>query len=133
MSTPVAIAVPISVAFLLLVGWMTKVLSDNWTKRHLIEARLPEEVVRALFRKDIDPEMFAALKWGIVLVALGAGLVAVQALPYGVEDPLTWGVALLFAGGGLLLYYLVAGLIIRTRNERDGFRPDATRERYPDA
>src|SRR5688500_12083391 len=86
------------VGFFAFVLCMTKVLSDNWTKRKLVESRVSDDVVRTLFRKQSDPEMFAALKWGIVLVALGLGLIVSQYLPSRFEEPLAWGVVLVFGG-----------------------------------
>ena len=101
------------VGFFAFILSITKVLSDNWTKRKLIEARVSDAVIRTLFRKESDPEMFAALKWGIVLVALGVGLIVSQYLPSGFEEPLAWGVVLVFGGVGLLAYYAIARALLR--------------------
>jgi hypothetical protein len=101
------------VSFFLFVLGITKVLSDNWTKRKLIEARVSDDVIRTLFRKESDPEMFAALKWGIVLAALGLGLIVSQYLPAGFDQPLAWGVVLVFGGVGLLVYYAIASTLVR--------------------
>jgi len=101
------------VSFFAFVLGVTKVLSDNWTKRKLIEARVSDDVIRTLFRKESDPEIFAALKWGIVLAALGLGLIVSQYLPARFEEPLAWGVVLVFGGVGLLAYYAVARAILR--------------------
>jgi hypothetical protein len=101
------------VGFFAFVLGITKVLADNWTKRKLIEARVSEDVIRTLFSKQSDPEMFAALKWGIVLVALGLGLIVSQYLPSRFEEPLAWGVVLVFGGAGLLAYYAVARALVR--------------------
>ena len=101
------------VSFFAFILGTTKVLSDNWTKRKLIEARVSEDIIRALFRKESDPEMFAALKWGIVLAALGVGLIVSQYLPSRFEEPLAWGVVLVFGGVGLLAYYATARAVIR--------------------
>ena len=101
------------VGFFAFVMGMTKVLSDNWTKRKLIEARVSDDVIRTLFRKESDPEIFAALKWGIVLVSLGLGLIVSQYLPARFDEPLAWGVVLVFGGAGLLVYYAVARALVR--------------------
>ena len=101
------------ICFFLFVLAITKVLSDNWTKRRLIEARLPEDVVRALFRKETDPELFGALKWGIVLWSVGLALVVTHYLRARFDQPLTWGVVLLFGGGGLMAYYITARAVLR--------------------
>lgn len=101
------------VGFFAFVLAITKVLSDNWTRRKLIEARMSDDAIRTLFRKDSDPELFAALKWGIVLAALGVGLMVSQYLPARFDQPLAWGVVLVFGGAGLLAYYAVARAILR--------------------
>ena len=101
------------VGFFVFVLGMTKVLSDNWTRRKLIEARVSDDVIRTLFRKESDPEIFAALKWGMVLVALGLGLIAAQQLHTSFNEPMAWGVVLVFGGMGLLAYYAVARALLR--------------------
>ena len=101
------------ISFFAFILGTTKVLSDNWTKRKLIEARVSEDIIRALFRKESDPEMFAALKWGIVLVSLGLGLIVSQQLHASFQEPLAWGVVLVFGGVGLLVYYAVARALLR--------------------
>jgi Na+/H+ antiporter NhaD/arsenite permease-like protein len=113
------------VGFFAFVMGMTKVLSDNWTKRKLIEARVSDDVIRTLFRKESDPEVFASLKWGIVLVSLGLGLIVSQHLHTGFDEPLAWGVVLLFGGGGLLAYYAVARAVLRRDAATDPGRPRA--------
>lgn len=117
------------VGFFAFVLGITKILSDNWTKRKLIEARVSDDVIRTLFRKESDPEMFAALKWGIVLVSLGLGLIVSQYLPARFEEPLAWGVVLVFGGVGLLAYYAVARALLR----RDaGVNPGRQRAPFDD-
>jgi hypothetical protein len=114
------------VSFFVFVLGITKVLADNWTRRKLIEARVSADVVRALFRTESDPEMFAALKWGIVLVSLGAGLMVTQYLPARFEEPLAWGVVLVFGGVGLLAYYAVARALLRRDAAAASERPRAS-------
>jgi hypothetical protein len=103
----------ISAAFFALIAAVTKIVSDNATKRRLLEARVDQDVVRALFRKGYDPELFSALKWGMVMAALGVGLVIVDVLSVHMSDPMALGVVLMWAGGGLLAYYLVATVVLR--------------------
>lgn len=113
------------VGFFAFVLCLTKVLSDNWTKRKLIEARVSDDAIRSLFRKESDPEMFAALKWGMVLVALGLGLMVSQYLPGRFDQPLAWGVVLVFGGAGLLAYYAVARALVRRDAREAPARPRA--------
>lgn len=108
------------VGFFAFVMGTTKVLSDNWTKRKLIEARVSDDVIRALFRKESDPEMFAALKWGIVLAAIGVALVISHYLPSRFDEPLAWGLVLVFGGAGLLVYYAAARAVLRRERAERG-------------
>ena len=114
------------ISFFVFVLGITKVLADNWTKRKLIEARVSADVVRALFRKESDPEMFAALKWGIVLVSLGVGLMVSQYLPGRFDEPLAWGVVLVFGGVGLLAYFAAARALVRRDAGAASERPRAS-------
>ncbi len=125
----------ISAAFFWMIAAVTKIVMDNVTKRRLLQARVSEDVVRALFRKGYDPELFSALKWGLTLAALGVGLVVVQLLPVRASEPLALGVMLMCAGGGMLVYYLVATAVIRAdpRGPLASPADDAPRgERFPE-
>ena len=124
----------ISAAFFWLIAAVTKIVSDNGTKRRLLEARVSEDVVRALFRKGYDPELFSALKWGMVLAALGIGMVLVPLLSLEPFGPLAIGVMMMCAGGGMLAYYLVATAILEADPRgRLTSPPDGPRgERFPE-
>lgn len=109
--------IPVVVLFLSIVA-IVKIIADNRTKAKLIEARPSDEVVRALFEKPRDPALHSSLKWGIVIVSVGLGLVVVQTLG---DDwfnrPTAYGVMLVFGGAGLLLYYWIASR--KTSSGRD--------------
>jgi hypothetical protein len=125
----------IASAFFWMIAAVTKIVMDNGTKRRLLQARVSEDVVRALFRKGYDPELFSALKWGLVLAAVGMGLILVRVLRVRASDPLALGVLLLCAGGGMLAYYLVATAVLHgDPRGRTPFPPDdAPRgERFPE-
>ena len=109
----------VAVAFII-VG-VTKVISDGRTRRRLIAAGATPELARAITATPRgDPMVYSALKWGLVLGAVGVALIVVQFLPYGSDDPIVLGLILLFAGGGLLGYYAAA--------RRLADRPSATME-----
>ena len=125
----------ISAAFFWMIAAVTKIIADNATKRRLLEARVSQDVVRALFRKGYDPELFSALKWGMVLSALGIGMMALRLFSLDVREPLGLGLMLLCAGSGMLGYYLVATVVLRAdphgRMDPDAELP-ARAPRYPD-
>ncbi len=54
-----------------------------------------------------------ALKWAVILVSGGLGLVVLEFIPYNFEtSPLPYGVIALFLGAGFLFYYL----LVRKKN-----------------
>ena len=86
---------------------VTKILSDNRTRRKVLEAHVSSETARALFAAR-DPDAWGALKWGMVLAGVGLAFVAVQLGGFSAADPITYGLVFLFAGGGLLGYHRLA-------------------------
>jgi hypothetical protein len=87
---------------------MTKIISDGRIRRRLIETGATPELAKAIMGTPRnDPELYGALKWGLVTGAIGLALVVIQFLPYRPEDPIMLGVILLFAATGLLGYYVV--------------------------
>jgi hypothetical protein len=83
-------------------------ISDNWTRRKALDAHASDDVVRTIFTRRRDPDTYGALKWGLVVAAVGIALMVVQFLPYNDNDPIAFGIVLLFAGAGLLAYYAMA-------------------------
>ncbi|MEO5563156.1 MAG: DUF6249 domain-containing protein [Chitinophagaceae bacterium] len=51
---------------------------------------------------------FSALKWGILFLSGGLGLVVIGFMPQDAEkSPVPWGIEVIFIGIGLLVYYLL--------------------------
>jgi hypothetical protein len=88
---------------------VTKIISDGRMRRRLIEAGATPELAKAIAgTPQDDPELYGALKWGLLTGAIGLALIVIQFLPYRSEDPIMLGVILLFAAAGLLGYYVIA-------------------------
>jgi hypothetical protein len=88
---------------------VTKIISDGRMRRRLIEAGATPELAKAIAgTPQDDPELYGALKWGLLTGAIGLALIVIQFLPYRPEDPIMLGVILLFAAAGLLGYYVIA-------------------------
>lgn len=74
-------------------------------RRAMKAGHLDEHYVRLLTNK---PNKFSALKWGIIFLFAGLGLVVIAFLPYSAEkSPIPWGVEIIFIGLGFLVYYLI--------------------------
>jgi hypothetical protein len=97
---------PIAIAYAAMIVALTKILADNRTKRKLLEARVSDETVRALYARR-DPDAWGALRWGMVLAGVGFAFVLIDLGGFGATDPIAYGLIFLFAGGGLMGYHLI--------------------------
>ncbi len=96
----------IIVPFLLgTIGFITKVLSDNRVKRELISMKADGDTIQQLILAAPAMNRESSLKWGIVSVALGAGLAMIQILGLDGEEPMTYALMFIFGGAGLLGHY----------------------------
>lgn len=94
------------VGFVCLVAIVHAVV-DGRVRRRMVETHASEELVRALAETERHDRRNGALKWGLVLVASGAGFVLISVFRLGSEDPAAYGLLLGCAGVGLLVYQLV--------------------------
>jgi peptidoglycan/LPS O-acetylase OafA/YrhL len=113
------------VGFFIAAVMITKILADNWTKRHLTAAHVSDETVRALFASDRERAVVGAQRWGLVLCGLGVALVMIQFLPYDFTDPVAYGLMLVLAGGGLLAHHAILD-----RAAKQKVRPELPAERH---
>ena len=75
-------------------------------KRRIIKSgQLNEHYVRLLTRQTGKS---SALKWGILFLCGGIGLVIIGMLPFKAdESPIPWGIEVVCIGAGFLVYYLL--------------------------
>ena len=103
----------VPIVFLLTVAFtlvgLAKVISDLRIRRRLIDAEAAPELARVIAgAPKEDPGLYSTLKWGMVLGAVGLGLILIQFLPYRSGEPIVLGFILVFAAAGLLAYYATA-------------------------
>jgi len=109
---PIALFVALTIA---IIG-VAKIISDGRTRRQLIAAGVTAEVARAITAPPHpDAGLHAALKWGLVVGAVGLALIVVQFIPYRPDEPIAFGIVLLFGALGLLAYYAVGRRMVRER------------------
>ncbi|MFT4799108.1 MAG: TctA family transporter [Candidatus Azotimanducaceae bacterium] len=87
------------------IGYVTRVISDNRVRREMIVNKVSEDIIQKLFLENRAEDFNSNLKWGIVSVALGTALAIIQMTELTSEEPLTFGLGFLAAGFGLLAYY----------------------------
>ncbi|KPK88649.1 hypothetical protein AMJ80_10800 [bacterium SM23_31] len=93
----------IFLAFFCLVGYIIKVVSDNKLRRRIIEKGEINENVKDIFAPPRQRTAHQQLKWGMVLIAVGLGLVFGAFFNSG---EIAFAFMLIFAGVALILYYL---------------------------
>jgi hypothetical protein len=97
-----------SIGFFWALVSITRIVSENRTKRKLLETHATDQVAAVLLAQpNRDPDTYGSLKWGLVITAIGAALVMVQLLDYAAYEPIVYGLMLLFAGVALLAYYAI--------------------------
>jgi len=98
-------AIVIAVIFTGIVSIIKTVLSYN-LKRKLIESgQVDEKAVNIL--GDQEEGRYAALKWGLVILFGGLGLVLLEFIPHNVNSPFPYGFVTTFIAVGFLIYYFL--------------------------
>lgn len=98
----------VPLGFFALVAYIAKLIRDTRIRRKALESSMSEEAAEAFARGgSFEPGTRAALKWGLVVLALGAGLLFVDLLTISFESPLAYAVLLVATGIALLGYYLI--------------------------
>ncbi|PWK75846.1 hypothetical protein LX99_03577 [Mucilaginibacter oryzae] len=94
------------IVFFILIAIFILALYNYRLKKRIIDAGpLDENSTRFLAELGSGNE---ALKWGLVLLCAGIGLVIMQFIPYSAEDsPVPYGVEMIFISVGFIIYYLL--------------------------
>ena len=88
---------------------IVKFILDYRLKRKLLERGEIDKNITSLFFNKTEYFAPTSLKWGLVLIGIGLAVVIGQMLPYDFNrGEITFSLMLIFAGGGLLIYYFVA-------------------------
>ncbi len=96
----------IPIAFFFAVAAIVKFISDNRTRRMLIEKGMVDEKVKYLYKDSVQP--LSSMKWGLVLIGIGLALLIGQVFRYDISQEATVGLMFLFAGLGFVIYYFMA-------------------------
>lgn len=91
------------------IAYMVKSWLDYLLKSKLINRGMVDEKIKFLNFNSYEKFAPTSLKWGLVFVLVGVSLIVIQAFPGYVDTELIFGVMLIAAGAGLLIYYFVAG------------------------
>jgi hypothetical protein len=98
----------VPLGFFAMVAYIVKLISDNRLRRKVLNSPASEEMAEALLKQQrTGPQTRSALKWGLIFVALGVGVLFVNVLAIGFESPLAYALLLLATGAALLGYYTI--------------------------
>jgi hypothetical protein len=100
----------IPIALFAMIGYITRVISDNRLIRKLADSPHISEATaaRLLANRERQPGSLASLKWGLVVLALGLSILFVTIVGLDFDNPVTYGFVLFSAGIGLVSYYFIA-------------------------
>ena len=116
MEHPEAVIIPI-VSFWT-VFMVIKTSLDYKTRKHLIEKGLVNKNVK--FLQNFEGGFLSSLKWGLVLLGIGAALLITKIADYDFEDEATFGAMFLAAGIGLVIYYFFAMFQAKNNPQNNG-------------
>jgi len=99
--------VPIAlfVMFFGVIGYITRVLSDNRVRRELMHINPDKDTVDFMLLRARQENPEINLKWGIVCVAIGAALGLIHILGLSEDEAMTYAILFVFGGSGLLGFY----------------------------
>jgi len=63
-------------------------------------------LIKGLFASKAD-NRYSTLKWGLILLFAGIGLILLEYIPYEYNSPLPYGIEGTFIALGFLVYYFV--------------------------
>jgi hypothetical protein len=101
---------------LLVTGYFTlelvKVISENRLRHKLIDKGLVDEKIKLLFQSQPLAQSASALKWGLVLIAVGLAFFFAYGIqswfPHEIRDEIMAGMVFFMAGLGMVIYYAIA-------------------------
>ncbi|MHB8208609.1 DUF6249 domain-containing protein [Mucilaginibacter sp.] len=78
-------------------------------KNRLLRSGLADEsAVKALNKLQFDFKI-DSLKWGLILLSGGLGLIMLNFIPFKTDSTLPYGIEIVFISAGLLAYFLISG------------------------
>lgn len=85
----------------------TKTLTDYFLRRKMVEKGYVSEENKHLLEKEQEANKYSSLKWGILILSGGIGLVIIEYLPKAEESVLPFGVFAISVSIGFLIYFVI--------------------------
>ena len=89
--------------------YFTKILTDYILRKKMIEKGYMTEESQAIFKSyKADDNRLGSLKWGLIVLCGGIGLIIIDAVGVAPDSPLPYGVFAVSLSIGFLAYYFIA-------------------------
>lgn len=82
------------------------IITNYSLKRKLIDKNMVNKEATNLFKNESNKQN--SLKWGLIILLGGLGLIIIDSMRLDGEDPMAWGVEAVSVSIGFLIYYFVA-------------------------
>ncbi len=87
---------------------IVRTIADNNLRKKLIDKDILDEKVKFLYQSRQEGQISNSLKWGMVLIAVGAAVLIGQYAPYRFHEEATISAMFIMAGLALIAYYVMA-------------------------
>lgn len=82
------------------------IITNYSLKRKLIDKNMVNDEATSLFKNESDKQN--SLKWGLIILFGGLGLIIISAMDLDGDDAMSWGIEGVSIALGFLLYYFAA-------------------------
>jgi len=82
------------------------ILTSYFLKKKLIEKNMVNEETSNLFKNESSKQN--ALKWGLIILSGGIGLIIIDSMGLDGDDAMAWGIEAVCIATGFLLYFFAA-------------------------
>jgi hypothetical protein len=89
------------------VYFFTKAITDYILKKRMIDKGFVNEDTQAIFKSYANTNKYASLKWGLIVLFGGLGLMIIDFVPASHESPLPYGIFTVCVSLGFLIYYFI--------------------------
>lgn len=88
-------------------GIVLAILNYSLKIKIIKSGKVDDNAIKLLTAQNSDSHL-TILKWGLILLMGGLGLIVLEFLPYSANSPLPYGLEGIFLAIGLLLYYKIS-------------------------
>jgi hypothetical protein len=103
------VLMPISIigSFGAAVYYFTRTITDYILKKKMIEKGFVNDETQAIFKQQTADSQYPSLKWGLIALFAGIGLIIMEYVPVRPDSPLPYGLFAVSVSLGFLVYYFL--------------------------